>query len=141
MAVNPVNIDRIEYTLFHKDFGSLTITEPVGWDTDEKELTRHDDYHGIFAKFSNSLKFIGDGAQYITTIYNVYGVNEVLTLRRRERHPHTNKWITSYIGVIDLSTYEIEEGQVSVKFNNSGLEELLKARQSEKIELDRLDDL
>ena len=61
MAINPTYRDRVRYTLQHKDYGSQLITEPIGWQTDEKEYARNEKYHGIFAKFSNNLKFVGDG--------------------------------------------------------------------------------
>lgn len=140
MSTHPANIDRIEYTLSHADYPPLIITEPVGWKTDEKEIGRTK-YDGIITQFTGSLKFVGDGADYITTIYEIYGINELVTLKRRERHPITNAWSTSYVGIIDMSTYETQNGEVNVKFNNSGLEELLKSHESKKIEIERLDDL
>lgn len=141
MSTNPAFNDSVEYTLQHNDYGSLIITEPVGWTTDEKELARHKNYHGILTKFTGGLKFVGDGADYITTIYELYGVNELISLKRRERHPTTNLWVTSYIGVIDMSTYELQNGQVTIKFNNSDLEQLLKSRESKKIQIERTDDM
>src|SRR5690606_2611316 len=141
MSVNPTYNDRVEYLLQHIDYGSLVVDEPIGWQTDEKELARHEDYHGIFAKFSNNLKFIGDGADYITLIYTVYGINANILLRRRERHPQTNVWEISYTGVMDLSTYQKENNEVSCKFNASGLEQVLKSRENEKVEIDRTDTL
>lgn len=141
MSTNPAYNDRIEYTLQHSDYGSLIITEPVGWTTDNKELSRHKNYHGILTQFTGGLKFVGDGAEYITTIYQVYGVNELLSLKRRERHPITNLWTVTYIGVVDMSTYEKQNGQVTIKFNSSDLEQLLKSRESKQIEIERLDDM
>lgn len=141
MSVNPTYNDRVEYLLQHIDYGSLVVDEPIGWQTDEKELARHEDYHGIFAKFSNNLKFIRDGADYITLIYTVYGINANILLRRRERHPQTNVWEISYTGVLDLSTYQKENNEVSCKFNASGLEQILKSRENEKVEIDRTDTL
>lgn len=139
MATNIVFENRTEYTIQHEDFSPLIIDEPIGWESDEKEFSRNEDYHGIFIKHSNNLKFIGDGADYLTTIYEVYGINSRVILRKRERHPHTNLWEISYYGYLDMSTYRIENNQVSVKFNSSGLEQALKNRQNEKVEIDRLD--
>ena len=136
--INPTYDDRVKYTLQHKEYGSKIITEPIGWRSDEKEYARHKKYHGIFAKFSNSLKFIDDGADFIKLIYDLDGINAELRLTRDEQHPHTDEWIRSYDGFLDLSTYSIQDKQVSVKFNSSGLEQLLKARESEKVEIERL---
>lgn len=139
MAINPTYRDRVKYTLQHKDYGSVVITEPIGWQTDEKEYARNEKYHGIFAKFSNSLKFVDNGADFINFIRNVYGINADIRLIREEQHPHTDVWMRSYDGYLDLSTYETENGQVSVKFDASGLEKMLSSRESEKIEIERLD--
>src|SRR5690606_10104776 len=120
--------DRVEYTLQNNELSPLIIDEPIGWENDEKELSRNDDYHGIFIKHSNNLKFIGDGAEYITLTYAIYGINARVILRKRERHPHNNLWEVSYLGFLDMSTYSVEKGVVSVKFNSSGMEQLLKTR-------------
>lgn len=136
--VNPTYDDRVRYTLQHKEYGSIVIAEPIGWRSDEKEYSRNKDYHGIFAKFSNSLKFIGDGAEFIKLIDEIYGINADIRLTRDEQHPHTDEWVRSYSGFLDLSTLSEQDGQVSVKFNSGGLETLLKSRESKKVELERL---
>lgn len=135
--INPIYNDRVRYTLKNKNFNSLIITEPIGWNDDEKEYARHENYHGIIAKFSNSLKFIGSGADYIQLVLDVYGINEEIKLIREEKHPYTDVWSLTYSGYLDLSTWVRENNQVSVKFNSGGLEQLLKSRESEKVEIDR----
>ena len=138
MGVNSITYnDRVRYQLQHKTYGSLIITEPIGWENDEKEYARHEVYHGILTKFSNSLKFIDDGANYITFIKDVYGINDNIRLTRDEKNPNTDIWERSYYGDLDLSTYEISNREVSIKFNSSGLEQLLKSRESEKVEIER----
>lgn len=135
--INPQYNDRVRYTLKNRNFESLIVTEPIGWNDDEKEYARHENYHGVFAKFSNSLKFIDSGAEYIQLVLDVYGINEEIELIRDEKHPQTDVWTLSYSGFLDLSTWTRENNQVSVKFNSGGLEQLLKSRESEKIEIDR----
>lgn len=129
--------DRIRYTLYNKSQGSLVITEPIGFQNDEKELTRHEQYHGIISRFSNSSKFIGSGKEFIQLIYDIEGINAEIKMKREERHPLTDAWTLSYSGYLDLSTWETENNQVSVKFNSGGLEQALKARESEQVEVDR----
>lgn len=141
MAINPTYNDRVRYMLMHEHYGASIIDEPIGWDTDEKEIARDKQFDGIISKFSNNLKFIGSGAEFIELIYEVYGINETIYLKKEERHPHTNRWEVSYNGTLDLSTYEKEKNEVSVKFNSSGLDQILKARESEKVEIDRIDTL
>lgn len=129
--------DRVCYTLYNKVQGSLVIQEPIGWKSDEKELSRHEQYHGIISRFSNSSKFIGSGKDFIQLIYDIEGINAEIELKREEKHPQTDIWTLSYSGYLDLSTWETENNQISVKFNSGGLEQLLKARESEQVEIDR----
>lgn len=135
--INTAYNDRVRYTLRNKNFSSLIVSEPIGWKDDEKEYSRHETYHGIVAKFSNSLKFIDKGADFIQLVYDIYGINEQIELIRDERHPETDVWTNTYSGYLDLSTWQRENNKVSVKFNSGGLEQLLKSRESEKIEIDR----
>ena len=130
-------MDRVRFTLIHKIQGAKVIVEPEGWQDDEKEYARHETYHGIITKFSNALKFVDEAADYINMIFDIYGINAELRLVKEERHPHTDIWEKIYDGYLDMSTREREDGQVSIKFNSGGLEVLLKARETEKIEIDR----
>jgi hypothetical protein len=129
--------DRIRYTLYNKSQGSIIIEEPIGWTSDEKELARHETYHGIISRFSNSLKFIGDGKEFIQLVDDIEGINAEIQLKREEKHPKTDLWTLSYSGYLDLSTKETEDNQLSIKFNSGGLEQALKARESDQVEIDR----
>tara|TARA_A100000171_G_C2133029_1_gene147998 strand:- start:540 stop:2801 length:2262 start_codon:yes stop_codon:yes gene_type:complete len=134
---NPTYFDRVEYILEHSSYGKMKIEEPIGWQTDEKEYARNRDYNGIVTKFSNSLKFYNDGADYIRAVKSIYGINAEIRLIRNEKHPHTDVMTRSYSGFLDMTTFEDEDGQISIKFNAGGIEKQLKARQNEKIEIDR----
>ncbi|MHB1106560.1 MAG: hypothetical protein ACYCZ2_09375 [Lutibacter sp.] len=137
--VNPTLSDRVGYTLSCKGMTSIKIIEPIGWKDDEKETARHDRFKGIYTNFSNSLKFIGDGKDWINLVFEIYGINAEIRLVKDERHPKTDKWIRSYDGFLDLMTKEEENGKLSIKFNASSLEKLIKSRESEQLELERLD--
>lgn len=134
---NPTYFDRVRYTLYNKSLGSIEVDEPIGWTSDEKELARHEQYYGIIARFSNSLKFIGTGKDFIKSVYDFDGINADIQLKREEKHPQTDIWTLTYSGYLDLSTYQTENNQIAVKFNSGGIEQLLKARESEQVEIDR----
>lgn len=137
-TINPTYRDRKRFTLQHKYNGTLVLsTEPIGWQTDDKEYARNKNYHGIFTKFSNSLKFLDEAADFIDLCYEIYGINHDIRLVCDVKNDTTDVWERAYDGFLDLSTYQKEKNQVSVKFNSSGLEKLLKARESEKLELER----
>jgi hypothetical protein len=140
-TINPTYNNRVEYSLQHKEYGSLIVTEPIGWRTDGKEFVRSKKKHGVFYKFSNNLKFIEDGADFIRIIRKLYGIETDLRLVRKEKHPKTDVWTKSYDGFLDLSTFSIQNKQVSIKFNSSGLEQLIKSRESEKVEIERTDSI
>lgn len=129
--------DRVRFIISNSEFGSKIITEPEGWNTDQKELSRHQEYNGIFPKFSNSLKFVEDGKDYIRMVYKIIGINAELRLKKEIRHPHTDEWITEYYGYLDMSTYIYEDNKVSIKFNSGGLEAILKSRENEQVEVTR----
>lgn len=133
--------NRVRYTLSHKIKGSLIILEPIGWDEDEKEFAKNKQYDGIFTNFSNNLEFVENGADFINEVRNSFGVNAEINLLKEERHPISDNWTISYEGVLDLSTWEEENFKVKLKFNSSGLETELKARESEQIEIERTTDL
>lgn len=136
--INQSYFDRIRYTLYTSSQGSIEIDEPIGWTSDEKELARHEQYHGIISRFSNSLKFIGSGKDFIQLVYDIEGINAEIKMKREEKHPHSDIWTLTYSGYLDLSTWETEKNQISIKFNSGGIEQALKARESEKIEIDRI---
>ena len=135
--VNQAYFDRVRYILQNDNLGSLIIEEPTGWNNDEKELSRHKDYHGVFPKFSNNLKFYGNAYEYLKTIYDVYGINAQVRLVKDEKHPKTDEWTRSYFGYLDMSTRQIEDNKISFKFNSGGLEAELKSRESEAVEITR----
>lgn len=136
-TINPTYRDRVKYELYHAIEGSIVISEPIGWETDEKEYSRHKDYHGLIAKFSNNLRFVDTGADFINLIDEIYGINAEIKLTKYERHPQTDVWTLTYYGFLDLSTKEEENRRVAIKFNSGGLEQALKSRETETVEIDR----
>ncbi len=137
--INQAFNDRVKYILSCQSdgFDDLVITEPIGWNNDEKEFARNLEYHGIFPKFSNNLKFIEDGRDYINFARQILGINASLKLTKYEKHPRTDRWVRTYWGYLDMSTWSDENNQVSIKFNSGGLEQEIKARESEPVEIDR----
>lgn len=141
MAINirPEYSDRVRYFLSSRTFGTLKIDEPIGWDEDEKEFARNKDNHGVFTSLSNSLKFTKDSKDFIELVNATDGINAELVLRKDSKNDQTDVWESSYTGYLDLSTREIQDNQLSLKFNSGGLESILKAREGEDVEIERLD--
>ena len=106
---------------------------------DEKEYARVKQYSGIIAKFSNSLTFVDDGAEWINLVRDLYGVNAEIRLTKSIRNPKTDIFELGYTGILDLSEWSVEDKKVQVKFNSSGMEQQIKSRKSQKIEIERED--
>jgi hypothetical protein len=136
--INQSFLDRVRYTLFHDVLGSILINEPTGWKEDEKEYTRNEDYDGIVAQFSNSLVFVDEAAEFVNLVKELYGIQTDIRLTKDIRHPKTDIWENEYFGYLDLSTWTKEKKGVSLKFNAGGLQEQIKARESDEVELERL---
>lgn len=122
--------------------GTVYISEPVNWNDDEKVFKRSLDTHGVFINLSNNLEFyVGDenndgGYDYLKETYNTTGINSVVSLVKEE--DISGKWVEAYRGYFDFSTYVQFPYKITIMFNESGLYEKIKARQSEELEVDRL---
>lgn len=139
LNINPTYNPRVRYELRAKNLDSLVVTEPEGWRSDGMEFQRHEQYHGIFPVFSENLKFVDNGADYITLVKETQGVQAELQLVKDEMHPHTGQYVRTYSLNLDLSTYNFQDGTVSIKINSSGIEQDVKSRDNEKIEIERAD--
>jgi hypothetical protein len=137
-TINHGYINRVKYVLQCEQLNAeITIIEPIGWNSDDKELARNAEYDGIVAKFSNSLKFIDDGAEFIQLAYELYDVIAKVKLTKYELHPKTDREVKTYWGYLDLMTKEWNDGKLAIKFNSGGLQEDIKSRESEDVEVDR----
>lgn len=143
--IQPSYSNRIKYTLRNDVFGSQIISEPIGWNEDEKEFKRSVKVHGVFTSLSNNLKFYrGDenndgGFSYLEGVYQQQGINAEVLLIKEEKHPQTDLWQEAHRGNFDFSTRVIKDNQMSVKFKESSFYTSIQSRQNEKLELERLD--
>ena len=135
--INPTYFDRVRYTLTNPLKTPLVITEPDGWNEDDKEFAKVKNYEGVYTKFSNNLNFIEDGAEFIDDVKKVGGINAEAGLKKEERNPKTDVWETTYNAVTDLSEWSKDEFITSVKFIDSGVQSVIKANFSEKVEIER----
>lgn len=129
--------ENYRYRLEHTPSGILTVTDPVGYDNTEEEFARNKTHHGIVTNFSTNLKFIGNALEFISDIKNVYGLNETILLHKDvPDQNNSGQWINLYSSTLDLTTVSIENGELSIKINSGGFEEILKSRESEKLEIE-----
>jgi len=122
--------------------GYLEISQPIGWGEDNKVFKRSTECHGVFINLSSNLYFyIGDenndgGYNYLKNTYETYGINATVSLVKEENISGT--WEESYRGFFDFSTYSRNNTLIEIMFNESGIYEKIKSRNSEDLELDRL---
>lgn len=123
---------------------SLTMNyEPSGWNEDQINLDRHEDYHGIFYSFTNDLAFLKDAKEYILTAYQSGGKNTILRLRKDVKKDVDGevKWVYKYIALADWDTMVQKDNAVSLKFNSNALAEIIKSHETDSFELEREDSI
>lgn len=130
-----VKVDFVNRTRIKLD--GRTVVDPINYDDSDMEYARNETYYGVVASFSNNLIFVKNGADYITFVKKTYGINKDIIITKEEMNPKTDIWELVYTGYLDLSTYSLENNQVSVKINSGGLQKLLKSRESEQVEISR----
>ncbi len=131
-------VNRVRYTLYGNPFVSLVISEPEGWNDDEKELIRSDKWFGIFTNLSSNLKYYGNAFVALKSAYDIYGIKASVRMEKEERNSNTDDWQISYVGYLDFSTYSQEKNYISLKFNESQFFKNIESRLKEKYELDRI---
>lgn len=138
----------IEYrfSLFHKDVGNWTrVTDPIGWDGLGRTMKRYginssvgQKWHGIFFEYTANVGFIKDGARFIQTYYEQYGIEQDILLRIETRNPSTRKFEDEFIGLLDLSSYERTSTQVNVTIENIGPLQKIKNALDVKVQMKNL---
>lgn len=136
------NVERIlksYYTLYSKSLGLKTIQEPKGSDNDFKEYLRDSKSKGIQTKVTIDLEFFGDGADYINTIYNQYGISEKVILTKHKKDPLSisERFKIEYIQRLDFNTFQRTEKTKGVKIKcvQGGLYDDIKNKESDEYDL------
>tara|TARA_R110002167_G_scaffold313655_1_gene519309 strand:- start:4865 stop:7138 length:2274 start_codon:yes stop_codon:yes gene_type:complete len=137
-SIYPIYTDRVRYRLYHNPTGVIDIKEPKGFRDDENEFIRDKKLDGIFPEITNDLIFFDEASSWINTVYEVYGINADIICTKDERNPKTDVFELVKSGFLDLVSLTRDETSTSLKFVSSGLLRILKARENEKIEIDRL---
>lgn len=140
--VNPSPNDRTRYWLQHNSYPKLLVDESEisGWNEDDKEYARNDDYDGIFAKFSNNLTFYDTPRDFINLVKTLHGINASIRLIKEVKNQEM-QWVVAYSGRLDLAEWGTENNGLTCKFNSSELYKTLEARRKDKIEIERLTDI
>lgn len=135
--------DFVKYILKADNSEPLFIDEPIGWNEDNFELSRHDDYHGIFFQIANGLTFKDEAKDYCELAYKVGGINSTLWIQKLVLAVSGDdvKWKEKYIFKADFNTRSIKDGNLTLKFSSNNLAELIKSHESDEFEIERKDSI
>jgi len=150
------NSNHVVYVLQYEDQEQYDLKrEPEGWDEDDLEIVRNEDYHGITTQFTNGLKFRGGAKEYILEAYRRGGLNTNLYLIKYVLKSNAKYKVTPvdlvgssapafeerYRGLADFTTLSQEENYVEINFNSDELERLIKTHENDDFEIERTTDL
>lgn len=137
------NIERIritKYTLYSDAFGLLLLDqEPKGSRNDKRSTTRDARSRGFNEKISISLEFYGEAADYLSTVYNQYGISErvLLTKYVKDDTSLSEDWKLWYVQEFDFRTFSEnkEKGYVTVDAFYGGLQSDINDNRSKKLNI------
>ncbi len=129
----------VQYYLQSKEFGTVRIEPPNGWENDFKNIEKDKDSKGFTIKNEIGLEFFGDGSTYIFQGYSSFGAQIRISLIKYEvdRKSKHQKMKLAYILEIDADTIDYNEktGGLKCKAIEGGLYTDITDRISEEYDL------
>jgi hypothetical protein len=111
----------LNIVLNNDQLGPLEVeTDPEGLNDFEIELNRKKDIDGVFFEFALGLRFVKEARDYISKVYNLEGIEGVITVELFETVPNQYSSRLVYTGQIRLSDYQIDENFVDGNIEESG---------------------
>jgi len=108
---------------------------PAGWWDNQVTLDRSDHYKGVGRKFSNEVRFYGDGAQIIRELtYKYRGVEQLVELVILKWDPDTDAYYLWYRGLLDLKTKQNTIDGFIVSTAEGGAVQMLKVSENRMFE-------
>lgn len=112
---------------------------PDGWATARKNISRTKNWGGLFRKHTDSFKFYKDGKDYLQTIYENNGVEHEVRIgiykHIQEYGKIKDKYILDYTGVVNFSTYKVDENYVEVSLHEDSFYQKIKGREKTKVKM------
>ena len=136
------NIERnneSQIELYTRLLGGLIIQEPKGYANDSPSFKRDKQSKGILSKTEINLEFYGNGAEWLTTVFEAFGIQETVLIIKHEKDLYSinERWTARYIQEVDMSSYDkdVKTGRVTVSATEGGLYDKIKKRKSKKYNL------
>lgn len=133
-----LNLDTGEEALLN---GKGTNYIPRNWDESDYTIKRSTKTLSTTKTASDNLEFTGYGATFLRNMFEARGVEAKCLFQEFRSNPRTDKQESYDISLFDFSTYKDEITFIKIQFNSGSLASLIKAKQSDKFELDRTTDI
>ncbi len=112
--------------------------DPDGWGDQTVSLSRSRSFFGLFRTFKSTLRFVGDGYQYVRNVYEIFGTEHEIKIAIYEYVASKDQYELYYQGVIDLSTYVTDEDKFAdVVISDTSFARKIKSRDDVKVNLSR----
>lgn len=141
VTANTGKKDRLfKYELSNSVYGVLELQfAPDGWKSGELTYTRDEVYGGVFRRYStNELLFVKDARDYLQSVYEAQGISAACSFTVSILNKSNFEYAEYFTGLIDFTTYRIEEVGVRVSVIDDSFTEKFKSR--DEIALNILDD-
>lgn len=118
-------------------YGSIKLNNsPKGWDEQKVSIKRSPSYWGLNRNISTSLQFVKEGWEYIKNIYDKEGVEFEIEIGIYQYNQRPiDKYLLFFTGLLDLSTYNINETYVTCDINESSLARKIMSRDDVSVNL------
>lgn len=138
MGIYTLHTDREKHFLQSEYEATPTlIEEPIGWKKSNKKISRSKKTHEFIEKNAKDLEFIGKGRAYILETDSKYGSNTKIKYIIQKENPLKAGDFFEDEYYIDIESLKDKNSKLSCKVDEGGLSKTLKAKQNEKVELDR----
>lgn len=138
MSLITLNTDLQQHYLQHEFASSATLVEaPTSWRESNKKIARDKTTGEFISNTAKDLQFYGSARRYILEADGIYGVNTKIRHTIVTQNPKDASEFFKDVYFIDLESIKDKEGILSCKADEGGLSTLIKARQNEKVEIDR----
>jgi hypothetical protein len=116
--------------------GLLEIPTPDGWNGAKYAIKRDVKYWGVTRLVSfNDLIFMKASRDYIQNVYELQGINALVTFTVTRMNDVTGVYDNYFTGKLDLSTYKIDETGVHCQVLDTSFREKVKNRENIKVNL------
>lgn len=127
--------DLFRYTITYQSIDYVLDHAPDGWDKETLgSYQRSTDYFGLIRTFSLPLRFVLDGAEILKFAYSNDGVEAGAKILIEKRNKNWG-YDAIYNGDLDFSSFEYDNGTVSINVMDDGTGKEIKARENTTYEI------